>query len=528
MPIKEVLAQLLSAVRSAWRFRWTGAAAAWALCLVGWAWVIWQPNVYEAKARVYVDTSSVLGPILNNRIISPNVTAELSYVRQALLGSEQLERVIGENALDSSVTTEGGRERLLNALRTDIQITSRDGERAVSNTYNISYRHSDRDKAVGVVKTLLNSLVETTLGAGREGTDTAERFLDERIVEYENRLQQAEFARADFKKRNAERLPGSEGGYFERIRQETAALEESGKALRLARTKHDRLAAQLNSESPLIPSGLEQLTEPLPNSLDARIRDYRVQLDTLLLEYTDRHPDVIAVRETLQRLERQRTEQLAELGVGGSDAEFSQLNSNPIYQASRIALNQIDVEVGGLEADVRERTQKLAALQALIDEVPQVEAELARLNRDYDVIYENYQSLVRSRETQELSRKAAITDEVDFRVIDPPMADLQPVAPKRLFLLFAVLMMGVGGGGAVCWLLSQLQPVFSSAARLRAVCGLPVLGVVTQGWQGQHSVRRRISLLAFAGALGGLAVLFAAGVFIELLGPGVHSFVGAS
>jgi polysaccharide chain length determinant protein (PEP-CTERM system associated) len=496
--------------------------------LAGWAWVIWQPNIYEARARVFVDASSVLGPILNNRIVATDVATELNYVRQALLGQQQLERVVSENELDDKVTTDRQREALLADLRKDIQIRIAD-ERpsAAANTvYSISYRNSDREKAIGVVRTLLNSLVETTRGAGKQGTDTAERFLEERIREYENRLQQAEFARADFKKRNAERLPGSEGGYFERMRQESTALESSTKALRLAETRRDRLKEQLNSESPVVQAaGIERLVEPPPNSLDARIRDYRAQLDTLLLEFTDKHPDVINTREALARLERQRAEQLDALGLDDPNAEVSRLNTNPIYQAGRIALNEIEVEIDALQAEVKDRRQKLNALQALVDEVPQVEAELARLNRDYDVIYENYQSLVRSRETQELSRKAADTDDVDFRLIDPPMAEFKPVAPKRLFLLAAVFLGSLGVGGGLCWVLSQLKPVFTSVARLREVCQLPVLGVVTQAWPREHEYRRRLATLGFATVMGCLAILFAAALFLEALGPGIHSFV---
>jgi len=481
-----------------------------------------MPDVYEARARVFVDTSSVLRPILSNRIVPLEVATELSYVRQALLGREHLERVVAENQLDVDLETEADRETLLTLLRTDIQILSRDNTNTV---YNINYRNSDRDKAIGVVRTLLNSLVETTLGASREDTDTAERFLEARIREYESRLQEAEFARAEFKKRNADRLPGSEGGYFERIRAESIALEESRKSLRLSQARRDRLLSQLAGESPVVPTAGTPSVEPTPNSLDARIREYRTQLDMLLLQYTDKHPDVINAREALASLERQRREQLSALGVDDPDLELSSIESNPIYQATRIALNEIEVEIEALEADVAEREDKLRDLQALINEVPEVEAELARLNRDYDVVYEQYQGLVRSRETQELSRKAADTEEVQFRVIDPPLADFRPVAPNRLLLLTAVFVASIGAGGGLMWLLAQLRPVFSSVAQLRALTGLPILGAVTEVFDGRVRVRRLLSVLAFGGAFVVLCGLFLAAAAFEALGPGVHSLV---
>src|SRR5262245_8867524 len=102
--MKDVVAlipQVAAELRSAWRYRWYGAMVAWGLCVVGWAVVAVLPDVYEASARVYVDTSSVLRPILTNQIIPPDVVAELTYVRQSLLGRDHLERVARENGLDT-------------------------------------------------------------------------------------------------------------------------------------------------------------------------------------------------------------------------------------------------------------------------------------------------------------------------------------------------------------------------------------------------------------------------------------------
>lgn len=523
MTVSEFIEIVGTEIRSAWRFRWTGIATAWLCCIVGWTGITMMPNVFEARARVFVDTSSVLAPLLNNRIVPVELGTELHYVRQALLGRDHLERVIRENGLDAEVKTAAEKEELLNTLRTDIQIASRDNTNTL---YSITYRSNERDKAVGVVGTLLTSLVETTLGAGRDGTQTAEDFVDARIAEYESRLQAAEDARADFKKKNADRLPGSEGGYFERMRLQSQTLEDTRRSLRLAKARRDRLVAQLQGESPVVPTGNTPTPELAPNSIDARIRDYRAKLDTLLLQYTERHPDVISTREALNSLERQRREQLESIGVEDDDIEMSSLGSNPIYQATRIALNEIEVEIEALEVDVDEQARSVRRLQELIDDVPQVEAELARLNRDYDVIYEQYQGLVRSRETQNLSRKAADTEEIQFRIIDPPTADFKPVAPKRELMMAIVFLASFGLGAGLCWLLSQVRPVFTNATDLARISGLPILGSVTRIRDANYVARSRRGLLAFVGAVSILVALFVATVVVELAGPGLRQLVG--
>jgi protein tyrosine kinase modulator len=522
--MQELLAHWQREARSAWRFRWWGVAMAWGFFAAGFAWIAWQPNIYEASARVYIDTSSVLKPLLSTQIAPPDVATQLNYVRQAMLGREQLESVARDNNLDVAAVTPAERQAVLETLRDSIVIDTSGGSRSEpDNIYSISYRHRVRGTAVGVVTALLNSLVEDTLGQSREGTDTAGRFLNTRVQEYEVRLQRAETELADFKKRNADKLPGTEGGYFKRMQEEKDALDEAQKALRLAQSQRARLVEQSHSETPMIALTDGREVEPAPNSLDARIRDHKLELDRLLLLYTDQHPDVVAVRERLARLEEQRAEQLRAMGITNSDQELSSLDSNPIYQAIQISLNETDVEIAKLQADVDERTRKLKDLQGLINDVPEVEAELARLNRDYEVIYEQYQALAKSRETQDLTRKASDANQIGFRVIDPPLAAFNPVAPDRLRLLITAFLGALTAGGVLCWLMSQLRPVFGGAAMLREITGLPVIGVVGRIAAAGERTRKRLAVLGFSMAMASLVAVFVLALVIELAGPGLEA-----
>ncbi|HEY8549718.1 MAG TPA: XrtA system polysaccharide chain length determinant [Vicinamibacterales bacterium] len=531
--MQELLQQVLSELRSAWRFRWYAVLAAWVTAAAGVGVVAWLPDVYEASARIYIDTTSVLRPLLSDRIVPPDVTTHLLYVRQALLGREYLERVAAEHGLDAEASSYAEREKMLERLRENIQIRAdpagRDNSAAGSNIFSISFRHERPEVAVGVVRSLTDALIEETLAGNREGTDIASRFLEERIAEHEARLQQAEQALAEFQRENFGKLPGSEGSYFERMQREREALEQVRRDLRLAESRRERLRQQLQSETPVMLEDPALNREPPPNSIDARIRDQRAELDRLLLQYTERHPEVIARRESLERLEQQRAEQLRSLGVSDSAQQLSTLGANPVYQAVQIALNEVEVEIATLEADARDREARLRELQALIDEVPGVEAELARLNRDYNIIYEQYQALVKSRETQQLSQQASATDQVDFRVLNPPIASPEPVAPPRLLLLAAVLVAAFGIGGGLSYVLSQIRPVFSSTKALREVTGFPVIGAVSRlTLDPMARIRRRVELVSFIMAVGALVAATGAVALFELVGPGVHSLVGGA
>ena len=526
--MQELINHVLGEIRSALRFRWYGLTVAWIGCAAGWGAVFALPDVFEGSARFYVDTSSALEPVLGNQIITQDVDSQIAYVREALLGRDQLEGVIETAGFDAVRDSTIEFEDMLRQLRADIVIESVGPNRNTPDSiYTIRYRNTHPDRAVAVVRTLLDDFAAGTLGASQIGGDTAERFLDERVSEYEKRLEDAEGALAAFKKENADRLPGAEGDYFQRLQTERDQLALARRELRILESKRDRLEQQLTMQSTVVTDVPGFDNEPPPNSLDARIRDYQAQLDKALLDFTDRHPDVIALREVLATLTAQRAEQLRALGIDDSDQELARLGANPVHQAVQIALNETEVEIATLETDVDERQANMAELQALINEVPEVEAELAKLNRDYEVVYEQYLELARSRETQELTRKASDADQIDFRIIDPPLASIFPVAPPRLLMLLGVFVAALGVGACVCYIGAQIWPVFSNTRSLAAVTELPVLGAISEAWNDRRTAEVNSAVRKFAGVFALLLLMFFTVVGLQIMGFGLHKIVGA-
>ena len=62
--MQELIEQLLDYLRGMWHRRWIGLAVAWVVVIIGAIWVFRLPDQYEASARVYVDTQSLLRPLL--------------------------------------------------------------------------------------------------------------------------------------------------------------------------------------------------------------------------------------------------------------------------------------------------------------------------------------------------------------------------------------------------------------------------------------------------------------------------------
>ncbi len=503
-------------IRGMWRYRYLAVIASWVICTVGWIAVLAMPPVYEASARVYVDTTAVLRPLLQGIAVEQDIGAQLNYVRQVMLSRPQLERVARETDLDLRAPTELQTEHMLTSLRSRIVVdTAGSGSKKdQSSLYTISARDSERPKALKIVQSLVNSFVEDSLGGKRTGNDSAQRFLKQQIAEYDARLAESENKLAEFKKKNIGLVPGARGDYFQRLQSETDEAQRVESQLRVANQRRAELARQLSGEGPTV--GANPMSSSSMVAYTARIAEAQKRLDELLLRYTDKHPDVIAARETLDQLkERQSTELAALQGGKASPEDMAGLGANPVYQQIQLSINQADVEVAALRSELAVHQQKIVELRGMLDTAPEVEAEFGRLARDYDVTKARYNELVNRLDRAEISEEAEQTGVVRFEVIDPPAAQLQPVAPDRPRLLVMVLLGGLLAGVGVAFLCQQLRPVFTSTRALAEATGLPVLGAVARTWVERHRATRRGEMLRLGLVAGTLVMVFAVVLVFE-------------
>jgi polysaccharide chain length determinant protein (PEP-CTERM system associated) len=497
------------------------------------------PDKYEARARVFVDPSTALKPVIQGLAIEQDVSAELNFVRQSIMSRPHLQKIISEIGTAPAVQTPEAWAKAADALgeRVEIVTVSPGGTEAgaaPSKVYTISYQDTNRDRSIKVVQLLLDSFMEGTLGGKRNGSLEAQAFVEGQIKEYETRLGAAEQRLAEFKKANVGMVPGdTQSDYFSRLQTEIDGVKKAQTALGIAVTRRAALAEQLRGEGPLAAGSIQMGGGRNANGQGggddtlSRIQETQTKLDELLLRFTDKHPDVIALRQTLEELKNRRAKEIEALKRGDAGAAAATgASSNPVYQSIQLQLNQADVEIAGLRGELSDHQQKVVELRRVVDTVPQVEAEFARLNRDYTVNKTQYTALVERLEKARLGEEAEEKGSVRFEIIDPPSADFHPVSPKRTLLLLAALFAAVAGGIGVAYLLAALHPVFHTARQLGEFTGVTILGAVsaTQGPEKVSRVRRQYVFYSMAcGALFvALVVVVIVGRTMSPLGFGPH------
>ena len=182
-------------------------------------------------------------------------------------------------------------------------------------------------------------------------------------------------------------------------------------------------------------------------------------------------------------------------------------------QQLNVAIAEAEADVASMRARVEEYTSRYDRLKSLSNAVPQVEAELTQLNRDYQVNKSNYEKLLERRESAKISGElGSAADLMSFRIIDPPTVSDVPVGPDRTKLFSIVFLGSLLVGIGIAFIISQIRPTFHSQASLREITGRPILGSIPMIWTNQEKIKRKKRLYAF-----GLSLLSLLGLYGALM-----------
>jgi polysaccharide chain length determinant protein (PEP-CTERM system associated) len=503
----ELLHQILTAVRGMWRRRWIGLAVAWAVALVGAVVLLRIPDRYEASARVFVDTQTVLKPLMSGLAVQPNIDEQISMLARTLIARPNIEKIMRAADLDIGATTQIQKDRLVDELTSRIRFSGAGRE----NIYSISYQDVNPERAKRVVQDLLSLFVESGVGNKRRDTETARRFIDEQIKGYERKLEEAENRVKEFKIKNLG-FTGSTGqDYFTRVNNLADEVQKQRLELRAAEESRDALKRELVGEDPImVPDMVSSGAAGVTTEFDARIREQNKLLDELMRRYTDLHPDVVATKHLIASLEEQRKQELEarRKAAARNPSRFS-TSTNPVFQQIKVTLADAEANVAALRARVNESESRLAQLKAIAGRAPQVEAEMAQLNRDYDVLRKNYEQLVGRRESATMAEDVdSQASMAEFRIIEPPRISPKAVFPNRLVLTPVVLLLALAAGMGVSLAVSQILPTFHDARQLREASKRAVLGTISLQPTLPVIHRRRRGNLAFGGGVASLLLLY--------------------
>lgn len=484
-------------VRRMWDRRWLTAAIAWALALLFGIGVFLMRDRYEASARIYVDTQTVLKPLMAGLAFQPDIDQQVRMLAKTLISRPNVEGLYRNPQIGLKQPAPTQYERAVDRLKDEIKVTPS----GAGNLYAITYRDSDASRAQRLVQALVDVFVASSAEGKKRDSTEASRFIEEQIKDYEAKLVQAENRLKDFKLQNFGVTGVGNQDHFTRM----AALSDEVAKIKLelssAEQSRDALKRELSAEDPQLPPESMPGGTNAPSELEQRLQaQYRI-LDELLRRYTDDHPDVVAARRAIGAMERQIKDETDTKGAHGRGKGSAA--TNPVYQRLRVSLAEAEAHIASLRSQLMVQQGRLDQVRALAGRMPQVEADLSQLNRDYDIVRKNYDQLVARREAASLGVKIDESSHLaDFRIVEPPRVAPQAVFPSRKVLgvlsMFASLLLA----GAAVFGLGRLRPTVDSVVSMHNLSSRPVLGSVSLLRSPEQQSRRRRDVYRFASVMG--------------------------
>ncbi|MEH3159253.1 MAG: chain-length determining protein [Sphingomonas taxi] len=491
------------ALHAIWTRRWLALAVAWGVCVLGWFVVSQIPSRYESKARVFVQMQSILPPTMD----APAQTQQkdVDTIRQTLVSAVNLEKVVRGTDLAQTVSSDRDVADRVAGLATAIKVESQQ-----DNLFQITTTAASPKLARAITQKLIDIFVEQNLGRDRSQTSQSLDFLDKNLEQLQKKLADADAKRSDFQTRYLGALPGT-GTVSDRIGAARSQMAQVDGDLAAAQSSLAAVQGQIAGTPQSLPGAGGIAAGPARaalNAIQGQLADARAR------GYTDQHPDVVALKRQLAAAQAAARSEPAGGVAGGTP--------NPLYLSLQSMVADKQSAVAALRMRKAQLQGDLDQLNAKLSGDPEVAAEQGQIDRDYQVLKDQYDQLLTQRQQIALRGQAQTqTDNVKFSVIDPPTVPRAPTAPNRMLLLTGVLVVGLAAGVGAAFALGQLRATFATGPRLEKATGMPVIGSIGEVVTRLQADQRAKRLKLFLGGTAGLVAAFVLLLGVEVLQRGL-------
>lgn len=524
--MNEIYTQFISILYGIWRNRKIALSIAWAISILGWVYISQIPNQYESKARLHFDTDTVLTPLMSDLTIDNNIYSQVLSMRETLLGRENVESIVRNTNIINLVQSETELNQLMSRISSGFKINPES-----TTLFSMSYADQNPILAHGVVQGFLDAFMGGQLVDSTDELSGALEFLEEQIAQHEVSLEAAEQKRSQFIKDNMSFLPATGQSYFQNLNSARNEADDVQLQIQELQSQKQQIISYREGLPPFVSSfGMGPISGNQRATIETRIATMVIQLDELYVKgYKDRHPDVIILDQQIKALEEKLIIEKEDLARAMNDGDTSSLSSmdglrpNPLFDQLSIKLIDVDGEIAKLTARKVQKEAVVTRLLSLSQRVPEVEAEQARLNRDYNILMDNYNALLDKREETKMSQILEDrAQSIIYSLLEPAQVPTSPASPNRLLLVIASMAAGIIIGSGVAFLITQFHKTFSTEQQLRDAFNLPVLGSVSDILSKQEETLQKRNMITSSVMFGGL---FVTSFFVYLLLEQINSSV---
>jgi polysaccharide chain length determinant protein (PEP-CTERM system associated) len=448
------------------------------------------PKEYRASTLILVRAQQVPERYVQATLTEP-VTERLNTISQEILSRTRLERIIKEFNLYSDLLNKSRMEEIVEMMRRKIDIKVQE-----ESGFSISFEGRDPGTVMTVTNKLASMFIEENLKSRESRVEGTAQFINRELKTVESTLRKKEDMLRRYKEKNMGQLPEQLEANLRIIAQLQEQLKTTNDALR---AKEDRMVVLQNQ----IEQAMDQRSQRgqtwatlsatgIEDPLAAQLNALKKELEDAEDKYTGYHPDVANLKKKIAaltlKLKKQEEEKARRLGgVGGMVAGSNPVAPSPepdptteeLIAQHKEQFSETQSEVRGLKEEIVNLKEEIALYQKRIQETPKKEQEMVNLNRDYNLMMGQFQSLLNKKYDAQLAENLERKQQSEqFMVLDPARLPEKPSKPNRNGLLAMGALMGLGIGLGLTWFRESMDRSFYEVSDVETYLKLPVVATL--------------------------------------------------
>jgi len=435
------------------------------------------PKIYKATTLILVQPQKVPTSYVRPTV-TLSVSDRLATLSQEILSRTSLEQVVTQLHLIEDLSDPLLINQKVISMRKSISIDVRGGRRGQStSSFAVSFEDRDPANAARIVNKIASLFITENLRIREEQARGTAQFLEKELFKIEKRLKQKEEAIRQFKQQNMGELPGQLSANLRILEGLQQQVQINNESIISAQQRKENLKNQIDQVRDATSLGLTAQGVVTQDPLLAQLDNQRRTLQGLQGQYTDQHPDVIAAKASIEKLEAQIRERDAQ------ESQETTPGTSPIFGStlSRLNIDLQDVinQIDRLKREQANLKDQIELYQRRIENVPKREEQMSTLLRDYSLLQGNYQSLLDKKIQAELAENLERKQKGEqFKILDPATPPMYPFKPDKRKILGLAFALGLGLAGGLTLLREQMDRSFRKIDDVEQFLGFPVIATI--------------------------------------------------
>lgn len=449
------------------------------------------PDVYESVTLIVVKPSTLPNSVVPT-ITEETLTRELTSISQVVTSRSSLQPLMEKYDLYKEERRRGEpMELIIDQMRKQIKVEVNTSRNDITNAFNITYRGRDPKTTQAVAAELASKYIdEQTKGTLNAGT-SAKQFIEEQVNQAKEELDAIDNQRLAYLQKNMNNLPSQSQAMVGRLtalhEEQKALIAELGRLRDLGAAYRSQLADLTKSYDQEIAMAAENTTDPKTTmawaELVRRRSELEAELQNLLTQYKEKHPDVVAKKSQIEAVKREQDQMIADwkTRIEERKQKLVQL-TDPRLLTLKTQISMVDGDMARQQKMLTETNAQIADLDSRINAIPNAEVGLEAIDREYQTKKLNYDNLLAQQQKIVVGADAAKDQQGGgIQVVDPANLPEYPVAPKRFLLTVGGFVIGFGLGMLIAFA-CELRRLFTiqTVEDARHYTRLPVLASIPE------------------------------------------------